>query len=163
MALLAGGLAGCGGMSEGSLFDMGFWDASPLFVDNDQAELGLAEMAKGNYGVAELHFKKAIRSNAKDADALLGLGILYHNTGQFTKAREMYEAILAIRPERSVKMAVWTKLSPEPIVDIASVNLALLETGGVPVGMLKAAAGEAAPTPAGAAPRAAGRARASGA
>ena len=152
MALLAGGLAGCGGVSEGSLLDMGFWDASPLFIDNDQAELGLAEMAKGNYGPAELLFKNAVRRNDKDVDALLGLGILYQNTGQLTKAREMYEAILAIRPERSVKLAVWTNLSPEPIVDIASVNLALLETGGVPVGMKKAAAGLAVPTPAGMTP-----------
>ena len=63
MALLAGGLAGCGGVSEGSLLDMGFWDASPLFIDNDQAELGLAEMAKGNYGPAELLFKNAVRRN----------------------------------------------------------------------------------------------------
>ena len=117
VALLAGGLAGCGGVSEGSLINMDFWDASPLFIDNDQAELGLAEMAKGNYGVAELLFKKAIRRNAKDVDALLGLGVLYQNTGQLTKAREMYEAILAIRPERSVKMSVWSNLSPEPVID----------------------------------------------
>jgi hypothetical protein len=149
VALLAGGLAGCGGMSEGSLINLDFWDASPLFFDNDQAELGLAEMAKGNYGPAEIHFKKAIRKNAKDVDALLGLGILYQNTGQSTKARELYEAILAIRPERSVRMSVWTNLSPEPIIDIASVNLALLETGGIPGGMKVAAAGAAVPRPAG--------------
>jgi hypothetical protein len=147
VALLAGGLAGCGGMTEGSLVNMDFWDASPLFFDNDQAELGLAEMAKDNYGTAELHFKKAVRRNAEDVDALLGLGVLYQNTGQLTKAREMYEAILAIRPERSVKMSVWTNLSPEPVIDIASVNLALLESGGVPGGMTKGAAGATAPRP----------------
>ena len=152
VALLVGGLAGCGGMSDGSLIDMEFWDASPLFFDNDQAELGLAELAKGNYGTAELHFKKAVRRNAKDVDALLGLGVLYQNTGQLTKAREMYEAILAIRPERDIKMSVWTHLSPEPIIDIASVNLALLESGGVPGSMTKGAAGEAAVKPAGLTP-----------
>ena len=145
VALLAGGLAGCGGLADGSLIDMEFWDASPLFFDNDQAELGLAEMAKGNYGTAELHYRRALKRNAKDVDALLGLGVLYQNTGQLTKAREMYEAILAIRPERTVKMSVWTDLSPEPVIDIASVNLALLESGGVPGGMTKGAAGEAAP------------------
>jgi len=149
VALLAGGLAGCGGLSEGSLTNVDFWDVSPLFINNDQAELGLAELAKGNYGVAELFFKNAIKRNAKDVDALLGLGILYQNTGQLTKAREMYEAILAIRPERSVKMSVWSNLSPEPVIDIASVNLALLESGGVPGGMTKGAAGEAAARPAG--------------
>ena len=144
VALLAGGLAGCGVLSEGDLMDRNFWDASPLFVDNDQAELGLAEMAKGNYGTAELYFKKALTRNAKDVDALLGLGVLYQNTGQLTKAREMYEAILAIRPERSVRMSVWNNLSPEPVIDIASVNLALLESGGVPGGKAKAAGGETA-------------------
>ena len=152
MALLAGGLAGCGGVSEGNLINLDFWEASPLFIDNDQAELGLAEMAKGNYGTAERHFQKAVKRNAKDVDALLGLGVLYQNTGQLTKAREMYEAILAIRPERSVRMSVWTNLSPEPVIDIASVNLALLESGGVPGGMTQAAAGGAVPKPAGMTP-----------
>ena len=90
--------------------------------------------------------------NAKDVDALLGLGVLYQNTGQLTKAREMYEAILAIRPERDIKMSVWTHLSPEPVIDIASVNLALLESGGVPGSMTKGAAGEAAVKPAGLTP-----------
>ena len=137
--LLLGGLAGCGLISEGGLMDGDFWQSSPLFIDNDEAELGLAEMAKGNYLPAEIHFKTALRRDSKDVQALLGLGVLYQHTGQTTKAREMYEAILAIRPDRSVQVAVWNDLSPKPVADIASVNLALLESGGVLGSMEEAA------------------------
>ena len=126
------GLGACGGISEGGMFDSSFWDSGPLFMfSNDRAELGLAEMAKGNYTTAETHFKKALAKDGKDIHALLGLGVLYQNTGQLTKAREMYESILAIRPDQAKQFMIWKNLSTMPIAEIASVNLALLESGGV--------------------------------
>ena len=131
IAVAAGGLGACGALQEGGVADISFWRNSPLFIDNDEAELGLGEMAKGNYGVAEAHFKKALTRSSEDVDALVGLGLLYQNTGQMTKAREMYEAILAIRPDQSMQIVVWNNLNPRPISEIASVNLALLESGGV--------------------------------
>ncbi len=123
-------LAACGGIMEGDLFDSEFWGQGPA-KDNTLAELGLAEMAKGNYVSAEGYYQRALKKNSKDVHALMGLGIIYQNTGQTTKAREMYEAILAIRPPESEQFVVWKNISTRPISEIASVNLALLESGGV--------------------------------
>jgi len=130
VVLMAAGLGGCGSMAGGHWFDEAFWASSPA-KQNIEAELGLAELAKGNYVTAEGHFQKALKANKQDVYALLGQGLLYHNTGQTTKAREMYEAVLAIRPKASDQMVVWTNLSTRPVSEIASVNLALLESGGV--------------------------------
>ncbi len=134
------GLGACGGILGGNLFDESFWFGSPL-RENTQAELGLAEMAKGNFVTAEGDFKKALKYNSRDVHALLGLGILYQNTGQETKSREMYEAVLAIRPPKSQRFVVWRDLSTRPISEIASVNLALLESGGVLSGLGRGGAG----------------------
>ena len=92
-------------------------------------------MAKGNYITAEGRFKNALRNNPKDIDALIGAGILYQNTGQSTRAREMYEAVLALRPDESQQFVVWNSITTRPVVQIASVNLSLLDSGGVPSSM----------------------------
>lgn len=130
VVLMAAGLGGCGSMAGGHWFDEAFWASSPA-KQNTEAELGMAELAKGNYVTAEGHFQKALKANSQDVYALLGQGLLYHNTGQTTKAREMYEAVLAIRPKESDQMVVWTSIATRPVSEIASVNLALLESGGV--------------------------------
>jgi len=114
---------------QGDLFSESFWAGSPLRV-NDEAELGVAELAKGNYVTAEAHFRRALKSNPRDIDALIGAGILYQNTGQLTKAREMYEAVLALRPDDSHQFVVWSDITTRPAAQIASVNLSLLESGG---------------------------------
>ena len=129
---LAMTLVSCGGLMEGGLFSPGFWTGSPLTQNNNiEAELGFAELSKGNLTSAEAKFKNAIRINPRDFHALLGLGILYQNTNQTTKAREMYEAVLAIRPKETERFVIWRSLSTKSINEIASVNLALLESGGV--------------------------------
>ena len=131
VVLLATGLGACGLAPKGSIGDPNFWESSPLLIDSDEAELGLAELAKGNYGMAEAHFNKALDRDDRDVDALIGLGILYQNTGQFTKAQTAYESVLAIRPSNTQQMVVWQELSHRPISELASVNLALLQSGGV--------------------------------
>ncbi|MDA1091333.1 MAG: tetratricopeptide repeat protein [Proteobacteria bacterium] len=129
VVLIAIGLGACG-LFQGDLFQNSFWASSP-FQNNDEAELGIAELAKGNYVTAEGHFQRALRRNPKDVHALLGAGILYQNTGQLTKAREMYEAVLAIRPDESVQFVVWNNITTRPASQIASVNLSLLDSGNV--------------------------------
>lgn len=124
------GLGGCS-LMQGQMFDESFWAGSP-FQENVEAELGIAELAKGNYITAEAHFKKALRRNARDIDALIGAGILYQNTGQMTKAREMYEAVLALRPDEAQQFVVWNSITTRPASQIASVNLSLLESGVTP-------------------------------
>lgn len=119
-------LSGCGLMNNGVLKES-FWASSP-FKQNDEAELGIAELAKGNYVTAEGHFQRALNANKRDIDALLGSGILYQNTGQFVKSREMYEAVLALRPDDSQQFVVWSQLTTRPASQVASVNLAQLES-----------------------------------
>lgn len=143
--LVASSLGACGLAPQGSVGDPNFWDASPLLIDSNEAEMGLAELAKGNYGLAEAHFNKALDRDDRDVEALVGLGILYQNTGQFTKAQQAYEAVLAIRPSNTQQMVVWQELSHRPISELASVNLALLQSGGV---MPNNAVGGTAPMPA---------------
>ena len=143
------GLNACGGLFDGSLLQDSFWANSPL-KDNDEAELGLAEMTKGNYVAADSHYQKALKANPKDVHALLGQGLMYQHTGQATKARENFEAVLAIRPEKSKQMVILNDLNVRPVSEIASVRLALLDSGGV-VSQMARPAGQ----PAGAAPMAA--------
>ncbi|OHC83205.1 MAG: hypothetical protein A3G73_09335 [Rhodospirillales bacterium RIFCSPLOWO2_12_FULL_67_15] len=121
-------LAGCGGAQDLNLFSPSFWSMSPLQTigDNDLAELGLAELAKGNHVAADNYFQKALKVNPKDVHALLGAGMLYQQTGQATKAREMYEAVLALRPRESDRLVPFAE-TPKPLADIASAGLGQIE------------------------------------
>ncbi len=116
------------------MFNSSFWENGPMWGD-DSAELGIAEMTKGNYLAAESHFLSALKSNPRDYHALLGAAILYHNTGQLIKAREMYESVLALRPPDTVQFINLSDVSTNSIARVASVNLALLESGGLLSGM----------------------------
>ena len=131
VAVASMGIGACGALQESQIFTDTFWAGSPL-KKNDEAELGIAELAKGNFVTAESHFQRALQANPKDVDALLGAGILYQNTGQITKSRQMYEAVLALRPEESQQFVVWNNLATRPASQIASVNLSLLDSGEVP-------------------------------
>lgn len=141
VALALASLGACDVARTPEIFKEEFWASSPLKT-NTEAELGLAELGMGNYSAAETRFHKALKANPKDVHALLGMGILYQNTGQQVKAREMYEAILALRPDTSQQFVVWNTNNTRPISEIASVNLALLDSGKVVAGMEKGAAGQ---------------------
>ena len=127
---LAIGLSSCGGALNSQILQESFWAGGPS-SNNSTAELGLAELAKGNYIEAEQRFQTALKQNPQDVHALLGLGMLYQNNGLTTRARPMYEALLAIRPDKNQQFIVWKSLKTRPISEIASVNLALIESGGV--------------------------------
>lgn len=134
-------LSSCGiAQNGGSMMDFKFWESSP-FSQGEGAELGIAEMAKGNYLEAERYFREALSNNPRDVHALLGSAILYHNTGQLVRAREMYEAVLALRPPDSEQFINMNDVSTRPISQVASVNLALLESGAVLSGVTDGAAG----------------------
>lgn len=138
---LALGVTACGALSEtGNLLDVKFWEGGPM-SGNDSAEMGIAEMAKGNYLAAETNFRNALKNNPRDYHALLGAAILYHNTGQLVKAREMYEAVLALRPPESEQFINLNDISTRSVAQVASVNLSMLESGGVLGGMAAGAAG----------------------
>jgi tetratricopeptide (TPR) repeat protein len=129
-------LGGCA--TEGKWW---FFDA-PGFQRTEEAELGFAEMAKGNYAIAENHFQKALKADPKDVHALLGAGLLYQNVGQTAKAREMYEAVLALKPPDAQQFIMLSNLSTRPIAQVAANNLAMLEGGAAAEGMAPGAPGQ---------------------
>jgi tetratricopeptide (TPR) repeat protein len=129
-AIFVVGLSSCGGAFNSHILQESFWAGGPA-SQNSTAEIGLAELAKGNYIEAEKRFQTALKQNPQDVHALLGLGMLYQNNGLTTRARQMYEALLAIRPDDDQQFIVWKSLKTRPISEIASVNLALIESGGI--------------------------------
>ncbi|GAB6052657.1 hypothetical protein JCM17960_14770 [Magnetospira thiophila] len=134
-------LTSCGVVTDQSMLKPEFWTNSPLKKDNVEAELGIAELTKGNFVLAESHFDKALKANPKDVHALLGRAILYHHTGQVTRARAMYEAVLALRPPETEQLMVMNNFTTRPVSEIASVNMSLLQSGGVVGQMERGAAG----------------------
>lgn len=128
------GLSACGGAMGPGVFKGDFWTTgilNPSGGSSTSSSRGLGELSQGNYITAEKYFQAALKKNPQDVDALMGLGLIYQNNGQLTKARQMYEAILAIRPDDKEQFVIWKSLSTRPVSEIASVNLALIESGGV--------------------------------
>lgn len=119
-------LSGCNGTNvmDRGMLDPSFWQAIP-FTENDEAERGLAEVMKGDLGAADSYFDRALKRDSKDVHALLGLGFIYQGSGRLTKAREMYEAVLALRPDTRMQLALGGH-GPRPIAEISSTNLAQL-------------------------------------
>jgi len=121
-------VSGCSAIQDSQIFQPEFW-AMNRSGENVSAELGLAELAKGNNVLAQSHFEKALKANPNDVQALFGLATLYQNSGQPTRARQLYEAILALNPRPTDELLVWAGKQTQPIVDLASVNVHLLESG----------------------------------
>ena len=120
-------LSGCGALGDLDLFDPKFWSL-PRNSSNTYAELGLAELSKGNNVEARAYFERALQSNEFDIHALYGLGVMYQNTGQPERARRMYQAILSIDPRPTEEIMVWADKRTQPIVDLANVNMHLLDS-----------------------------------
>lgn len=130
-----GGLNACAAIQDSQVMKAEFWTldnitgTSETVTENDQAELGLAALAKGNNVLALGYFGAALKSNPNDVHALYGLALLYQNTGQPVRAREYYEQILAIRPAPKEEILIWADRQTHPITDITQVNLQLLQSG----------------------------------
>jgi len=101
-------------------------DSTPL------SEQGLGRLAKGEFLKAQALFDQALRANPRDVHALLGKGIVYQQTGQLGLARQAFEAVLSLRPGPDKKLMVMNNLRPYSVGELASVNLALLQSQGVP-------------------------------
>lgn len=95
-ALAAVSLSGCQ-TSEvlGSADDAEVSQGLTLPGDEDLAK-GKAHFVKGNYGLAETHFRKAVELRPGDGEAWLGLAASYDRLGRFDLADRAYEALLRI-------------------------------------------------------------------
>jgi tetratricopeptide (TPR) repeat protein len=102
-------------------------------------ERGLGKLAKGEFLQAGEFFDNALRQNPRDVHALAGRGLVFMRAGQKTQARAAFEAVLALRPDPSIQMVVTGNPEPRPVADIASVNLALLDSSGVTTGVANGA------------------------
>jgi len=122
------GLTGCSFIENTGLMKPEFWQHNAN-KENDFAELGLAELSKGNNVQAQGHFEHALKINPNDIYALYGMALMYQNNGQPVRARAYYDAILNMQPRPTEELMVWADKQTFPIVDLAGVNVHLLENG----------------------------------
>lgn len=137
-------LSACAAIQDGTVLDPVFWERGPLGKKDDAEAAttrGLAELMKGNFLPAEAHFDQALNADPRNAYALLGKAMIYQNTGQATRARSMYEAVLALRPDATMNILVLQDNTPRSLGEVASVNLSMIDSGGVLGSMASGAAG----------------------
>jgi tetratricopeptide (TPR) repeat protein len=87
------------------------------------ADAAFAAMVRGDFGKAEKEVETALKSDPKNPYALLAAGILYQNTNRPVKAREMYEELLALRPNKMATVGGWDLQRVAPISEIAAANM----------------------------------------
>lgn len=128
-----GGLSACAAIQESQIFQPDTWSMGTTASTNtnNQAELGLGELAKGDNFKAQGHFEKALAANPADVHAMYGLAVLYQNTGQSNRARQLYEQILALNPMPTEEILIWAGKEAHPVIDVAEVNLQLLGGGAM--------------------------------
>ncbi|MDH5189372.1 MAG: SPOR domain-containing protein, partial [Rhodospirillaceae bacterium] len=125
-------LGACSALNEGAFGNNVFWANGPV-AQNDLAELGLAELTKGDSVKALGFFERALAINPDDVHALFGSALVYQNTGQSRKARAFYERIKAIQPQPTEEIVLWTGSQPQSIDELASINLAIMGGGSTDV------------------------------
>jgi len=145
-------LGACSAINEGAFTDNMFWAKGPV-AENDFAELGLAELTKGDSVKALGFFERALAINPNDVHALFGSALVYQNTGQSRKARAFYERIMSIQPQPTEEIVLWTGSQPQSINELANINLTLMNGGAgagsqmsSPVSVQATSAGSAMPT-----------------
>ncbi len=127
-----GGLSACSAIQDSQILQPEFWSVGGNTVaENNEAELGLAELAKGDNVRALSHFDTALKINPNDVHALYGAAVMYQNAGQPAMARQYYEQILTMQPAPREEVLIWADKQTHPIVDIAQVNVQLLQDGAM--------------------------------
>ena len=72
---------------------------SGILSSNELNRLGRQQLAAGNSGMAERHFRKAVETNAGDGPSWIGLAAAYDNLGRFELADRAYEKAIRITGE----------------------------------------------------------------
>lgn len=68
-------------------------------ASNELHALGRQELASGNYGLAEAHFRRAVEANGEDGPSWVGLAAAYDNLGRFDLADRAYDEATRIEGE----------------------------------------------------------------
>ncbi|MCC7167470.1 MAG: SPOR domain-containing protein [Rhodospirillales bacterium] len=92
----------------------------------DQAEIALAALAKGDYSRAEVSVNQALRRNPREPYALLAGALLFQNTDRPQKARQLYEDLVALRPNLVTTLGGNQRLIPRSLGEVAEQNLTAL-------------------------------------
>lgn len=99
--LIAIGLTSCSSGEDVAIRTVG----SPLAPGQQPVAVrvaeGHAQMALGNVGLAIEAYRKALRSDPGDVEAMLGIAAAYDRMGRFDLSRRHYEMALAIKPKQS--------------------------------------------------------------
>ena len=101
LAGLCSGLvvAGCQTSTEGTdVFPTALPSVETGYAESgDPARLGRTQLAAGNNGMAQRHFKDAVEKNKEDADSWIGLAAAYDNLGRFDLADRAYAQAVRLR------------------------------------------------------------------
>jgi tetratricopeptide (TPR) repeat protein len=128
VALIA--LSGCDLIQNSNLLDS--FKRTPNPAESiDLSDRGFGKLAKGEFLAAQALFDQALQTNPRDVYALFGKGIVLQHSGQLVHARQVYEAIMALRPGDDVKLLVFNDLAPQSVRELAGLNLSLLQSQGV--------------------------------
>ncbi len=117
---------------------------------NGSADLAMAALARGDYAAAERNVDAAIKRDPHNPYALLAGGMLYQSTNRPLRARQMYEDLLALRPNQAATVIGWDPSRVAPLADIANANMNkvdadLRRAGAMPPVAMVATPGLAAP------------------
>ena len=130
LGLMVASLAGCDLLANAKFMER--FQARPQPQDSVPiSEQGIGKLAKGELMQAQALFDRALQTNPSDVHALLGKGLIYQQTGQITQAQAAHEAIVSIRPSNTQKLIVMNNLEPQPVQELADLNLALLKNRGL--------------------------------
>lgn len=90
---------------------------------NASADLALAALARGDYAGAERNLDTALKRDPRNPYALLAGGLLYQSTNRPVRARQMYEELIALRPNQAGTVIGWDPSRVVPLADIATANM----------------------------------------
>ena len=124
------GLSGCDLIKNSNLMDNLKRAPSPV-ESNDISERGFGKLSKGKFLAAQALFDEALKNNPRDVYALFGKGIVLQHSGELNHARQVFEAVLAMRPSSDQKLLVINDLAPQTVRELAALNLSLLDSKGV--------------------------------
>jgi Flp pilus assembly protein TadD len=70
-----------------------------ILSSNEANRLGRSDLAAGNYGMAERHFRDAVEKDRNDGPSWIGLAAAYDNLGRFELADNAYQQAIAVQGE----------------------------------------------------------------
>jgi tetratricopeptide (TPR) repeat protein len=103
-----------------------FLTACSATRSKQEAELvenGFTAMSGGDYHTAEYLLNQALVLNDKNPYALLNLGVIYHETQRYDKAREFYQSVIDMKSSKTAASTNVQGYSGKKLADIARINM----------------------------------------